>query len=272
MRLGLVITSHERPDALAAVLASVLAQRVAPAEIVIADDGSGAATHEVAAAFISRSPAPARIVSQPHEGFRVARLRNLGIAATSADYIVFIDGDMLLHPDFIADHAHHARPGFYTQGVRVHTDAPLTGRLITEPANLPSMGAAGLGGLRRLYLVRSPALASMSRLLANGVVAIKACNLGVWRDHLVRVNGFNEAFEGWGPEDKELCARLENGGVRRQTLLFGGIAFHLHHAPASRAALPANLARLAEARHEHRVRCDRGLDAHFGRAPGAQNE
>ena len=83
----------------------------------------------------------------------------------------------------------------------------------------------------------------MTRSLANGFIAIKSCNLGVWRDDLVRVNGFDEAIEGWGPEDKELCARLENAGVRRQTLLFGGIACHLHHAPASRAALPANLAR-----------------------------
>ncbi len=79
-------------------------QRVAPAEIVIADDGSGAATREVIESFMARSAVPVRLVSQPHEGFRVTRLRNLAIAATSADYVVFIDGDMLLHPEFIADH------------------------------------------------------------------------------------------------------------------------------------------------------------------------
>jgi hypothetical protein len=103
----------------------------------------------------------------------------------------------------------------------------------------------------------------MTRTLANDFIAIKSCNLAAWRDDLVRVNGFNEAFVGWGPEDKELCTRLENAGVRRQTLLFGGIACHLHHAPVSRAALPANLTLLADARREPRVRCDLGLDAHF---------
>lgn len=273
MRLALVITTHERPDALAAVLASVAGQSAAPAEIVIADDGSGAATRGVIADFIARSAVPALEVSQPHEGFRVARLRNLAIAATTADYVVFIDGDMLLHPQFIEDHTRHARRGRYTQGVRVHTHAALTRRLIAEPAALPSPWAAGLGGLRRLYLLHSPALSSATRSLANGLVATKSCNLGVWRDDLVRVNGFDEAFEGWGPEDKELCARLGNAGVRRQTLLFGGIACHLHHAPASRAALAANLAILGETRQKHTVRCVRGLDAHIlGRAPGAQNE
>jgi glycosyltransferase involved in cell wall biosynthesis len=263
MRLALAITSYERPDALAAVLACVARQRVAPAEVVIADDGSGAATREVAAEFIARSPVPARIVSQPHEGFRVARLRNLAIAATEMEYLVFIDGDMLPHPEFIADHARFARQGFYTQGVRVHTDARLTRRLIADPAQWPGFWSSGLGGLRRAYLLHSPAAASLTRTLANGFVAIKACNQGIWRDDLIRVNGFNEAIEGWGPEDKELAARLGNSGVRRQTLLFGGIACHLHHAPASRAELPRNLALLADARRERRVRCDLGLDAHF---------
>ena len=68
-----------------------------------------------------------------------------------------------------------------------------------------------------------------------------------------------------------MCARLDNAGVRRQTLMFGGIAFHLHHAPASRTALAANLALFADARRQRRVRCETGLDAHLGsRAKGAQ--
>jgi len=273
MRLALAITTFERPDALAAVLDRVCRQRVAPAEIIIADDGSGPATREVIESFRTSSAAPVRLVSQPHEGFRVTRLRNLAIAATSADYVVFIDGDMLPHPEFIADHQRHARQGFYTQGVRVHADQALTRRLIANPGLLPSFSSAGLGGLRRLYLLHSPAMASMTRLVANGLIAIKSCNQGFWRNDLLRVNGFDEAISGWGAEDKELCARLENAGVRRQTLLFGGIACHLDHAPASRAALPANLAALDRTRREHRVRCERGLDAHAGsRAQGAQNE
>jgi glycosyltransferase involved in cell wall biosynthesis len=272
MRLALAITTFERPDALAAVLDRVGRQRVAAAEIIIADDGSGAATREVIERFMASSTATVRLVSQPHDGFRVTRLRNLAIAAATADYVVFIDGDMLPHPSFVADHQRHARRGFYTQGVRVHADEALTRRLIATPASRPSFASRGLGGLRRLYLLHSRAMASMMRFAANGLIAVKSCNQGFWRDDLVRVNGFDEAITGWGAEDKELCARLENAGVRRQTLLFGGIACHLHHAPASRDALPTNLAALDRTRREHRVRCELGLDAHFGRAQAAQNE
>jgi glycosyltransferase involved in cell wall biosynthesis len=262
LRNALVVTTYERPDALAAVLASVTRQSIAPAEILIADDGSGAPTRELVARFIAASPVPARLVSQPHQGFRLTRLRNLAIAATRADYLVFVDGDMLLHPEFFADHLRFARPGFYTQGVRAHADAALTRELIATTTR-PGFFSRGLGGLRRAYLLRLPAIAAVTRRLANGLIAIKGCNQAFWRDHLVRVNGFNEDIVGWGPEDKELCARLEANGVRRQTLLFGGIACHLQHAPAARDALPANLAVLERTCRERKLRCEHGLDAHL---------
>jgi len=245
------------------VLASVGRQRTPPREIVIADDGSGAATLEVIESFARSHAVPVRLVRQEHQGFRVARLRNLAIAAATGDYLLFVDGDMLLHPDFVADHTRFARRGFYTQGVRARADARLTARLVAEPAAFPAASTRGLGGLRRAYLLHSMPLAGVLRRAANAFVALKACNLGAWRADLLRVNGFDEDMIGWGPEDKELCARLEHAGVHRQTLLFGGIACHLHHPPASRAALEANLAILAATRATRRVRAERGVDTHL---------
>jgi glycosyltransferase involved in cell wall biosynthesis len=271
MRVALIVTTYERADALATVLDSVTRQDTPPAEIIVADDGSGPATREAIASFLARSAVPARVVSQPHEGFRVTRLRNLAIAATAMDYLVFVDGDMLLHAGFVADHIRLARPGFYTQGVRARADAALTQALIARPGTHPHAWTRGLGGLRRAYLLHSPRLGALTRRLANGFIAIKGCNQGFWRADLERANGFNEAIVGWGPEDKELVARLENAGVRRQTLLFGGIAVHLHHAPASRAALPANLAVLEATQRERKTRCELGLDAHGRRVRDAQN-
>jgi len=262
LRIALAITTYERPDALAAVIASVARQSLLPDEVVIADDGSTPRTQALITSLAAGAAVPTRVVSQPHEGFRVARLRNLATSWTRAEYLLFVDGDMLLHSEFIADHARLARRGWFTQGVRARADANLTAKLLADPARCPSPVDPGLGVLRRAYLLHSPAMARACRRFANSFVAIKACNLGAWREDLVRINGFNEDIVGWGPEDKELCARLEHAGVRRQTLLFGGIAVHLHHTAASRAQLPANLALLRATRRERRIRCDRGLDSH----------
>lgn len=258
----LVVTTHERPDALARVLAGVAAQGRPPDELIVADDGSGAATAAVIDHHAAAAPYPVRHAWQPHQGFRAGRIRNVAIALTRCDYVVLLDGDMVVHPQFLADHMDLARPGYFSQGVRIQLDDGATRRLLDPAEPLPGPMAAGLGVARRSYAVRVPALARALRTVANGVISVKSCNQGFWRDDLVAVNGFDEAMTGWGSEDKELCARLENAGMRRQTLILSALAWHLAHAPAPRLAAAANRARWVETVRTGRRRCEAGLDAH----------
>lgn len=259
--LTLAVTTFERPDALRAVLDSVLGQADLPQQVIVADDGSGAATRAVIDAFTAAAPMPVHHAWQPHEGFRLTRLRNLAIADARGEYLVFVDGDMVLHHDFIADHRRLARRGWFTQGVRIALDAPATTALLAAPRRDLHAGSPGLGGLRRAYALHLRALQPAMRRVANAFVAIKGCNQGFWRDDLVAADGFEEAIEGWGPEDKELCARLGFAGIRRQTLLFGGIAWHLDHPPAARDRRDANQGLLAETLATRRTRARSGLSS-----------
>ncbi|MFM7800299.1 MAG: glycosyltransferase [Planctomycetota bacterium] len=258
-RVTLAITTHARADALARVLACVRAQSRPPDELIVAEDGADAATaavvaHHASVASAAQTAPRLRHLQQPHQGFRVARLRNLAIAAATGDYIVFVDGDMLLHPRFVEDHARCARRGYWTQGVRVPLGA--------DASTLPGPLSRGRFGLRRAALWYAPRLQRALRSPGAGLLAVKSCNQGFWQDDLLRVNGFDERFEGWGPEDKELCARLGHAGVRRQALLGGGIACHLHHPPAPRDRRAFNESLLAATLAARTTRCERGVDGH----------
>ena len=262
-RVTLAITTHARADALARVLTCVRAQSRPPDGLIIAEDGVDPSTAEVILHHAERAASASsatrvRHVQQHHQGFRVARLRNLAIAAATDDYIVFVDGDMLLHPRFLEDHMRCARPGYWTQGVRVPLDA--------DASALPGPFSRGRFGLRRAALWHAPRLQRVLRGPGAALLAVKSCNQGFWRADLLRVNGFDERFEGWGPEDKELCARLEHAGVRRQALLGGGIACHLHHPPAPRDRRALNESLLAATLASRATRCERGVDGHR-RAP-----
>jgi glycosyltransferase involved in cell wall biosynthesis len=264
MRCCLILTTYERPDALACVLASVARQTRRPDEIVIADDGSGPATHAVVRDFAARSRCAVRHVTQPHEGFRAGRIRNAAIASSDCDYVLLVDGDMLLDPRFVADHVALARAGHYSQGVRIPLDDGATRRQLALPAELPGPLAPGLVGMHRAYALRAPGVAALLRRAANSFVAIKSCNQGFWRRDLVAANGFDESIRGWGSEDKELCARLDNAGLRRQSLVFAAIAYHLAHAPAPRDSADANRARWQQTLRCGRTRCEAGIDGHHG--------
>ena len=261
-RCCLVVTTYERPDALERVLESVAAQSRPPDELIVADDGSGPATARVVERHARAAGCPVAHEWQPHQGFRAGRIRNAAIARTRCDYVVLLDGDMVLHPAFLAEHLALARPARYSQGVRILLDDAATRRLLRPGSALPRLASPGLGLARRTYALHAPRLARLLRRPANALVAVKACNQGFWRRDLLAVNGFDEAFTGWGAEDKDLCARLDNAGVARQTLLFASIAWHLAHPPAARDDAAANLRRWRHTVDSRRVRCDAGIDGH----------
>lgn len=260
MRVALVVTTFERPDALARVLESVAAQSRPPDELAIADDGSGPATRALVAAHAARTGRPVVHAWHAHDGFRAGAARNRAIARVTSDYVVLIDGDMVLDREFVADHAAAATRGCWTQGCRLPLDAAATRAVLAGDA--PERWRTSLDARHRLQGHRRPALARTLAPVAGALLAVKACNQGHWRADLQRVNGYDEELVGWGAEDKELCARLAHAGVRRRGLLCAALAWHLHHAPASRDRASHNLARLATTRAERRTRCVAGLDRH----------
>jgi glycosyltransferase involved in cell wall biosynthesis len=262
MRLTLLVTTFDRPDALGCVLTSIERQTELPDEVIIADDGSGPSTRHVIDEFRQRFTREVHHAWQPHDGPRVGRARNMGIAIATGDYIVQIDGDMVLHPEFIADHARAAQLGYWVQGTRILLDDRRTRELLEHGPRTFSPLSAGIGLKRRAYALRCPVAARLTRQVANAFVAIKGCNQAFWRADLERVNGYNEKMTGWGSEDKELAARLIHAGVRHSTLLFAGIAYHLHHEPAPRDRQAINDAILRATQRQRRVRCTLGLTQH----------
>ena len=54
-------------------------------------------------------------------------------------------------------------------------------------------------------------------------------NIGIDRNDLIRVNGFDEDFVGWGGEDIDLSRRLGLIGVDYHGTVGRCIVFHLHH-------------------------------------------
>ena len=95
MRVSVIIPTYNRADLLPATLASIRAQTLPPAEIIVIDDGSTDATP----ALLAASP-DLRAIRVPNGGDLVAR--NIGLASASAPYVAFCDSDDLWQPGFLA--------------------------------------------------------------------------------------------------------------------------------------------------------------------------
>lgn len=235
--VALIVTTYNRPDALERVLESIEALQRMPDEIVIADDGSDEETQALIGRWKKRLPL--QHAWQEDEGFRAAAARNRAVAMTTADYLVFLDGDCLVEHEFIARHLYLAESGSFVPGSRILISEALTQDILSNHSGVLSWN------LFHWFLAR--VLRRANRMtpffkLPNGVWrkwrrkewrGVRTCNLGVWRKDFEGVNGFDEDFHGWGHEDADLAIRLIRNGVFRKDGNFGLPVLHLWH-PSNR--------------------------------------
>jgi glycosyltransferase involved in cell wall biosynthesis len=269
-RSSLIIATYNWEPALELVLLSVLRLTELPDEVIVADDGSGPATSELIARFRERFDErrlPLLHVWHEDTGFRLAAIRNKAIAAASGEYILQIDGDIVLHPRFVAAHRHFARVGSYVQGGRVMLSPAATQQAIAEQRTRFSPLAPGLRN--RVNAVHAPWLAATVSTEQNPLRRTRGCHMAYWRDDAIRVNGFNEEFEGWGREDSEFASRLLNAGVRRRNFKFGAIGYHLWHKERAQSALDRNHELYATVQAEGHSWCERGISQHLAGSPNA---
>jgi glycosyltransferase involved in cell wall biosynthesis len=257
---SLLIPTYDWAAALAVVLGTVRRQTVLPTEVFVADDGSPPDTAALVAREAASFPVPLHHVWQPDSGFRKGRILNEAMARARGDYLIQLDGDMLAHYDFVRSHLRFARRGVYLQGSRVMLGAEATARCLD--AGRPLVGPFSPDVRNRINAISAPFLTRFVRGARGAVHRTRGCNFSFWRDDIVRVNGYNEAIEGWGREDSELVARLQNAGVRRRNLKFAGVAYHLDHRVLPAAAVPNQQEMLDRTVRDRIVRCDAGLDGH----------
>jgi len=265
MRTAVIVTTYNRPDALAAVLEGYLAQIGATFELIVADDGSTADTGEVVTRYAARAPFPLRHVWQEDRGFRAAAARNRALAATQAEYIIFTDGDCIPRRDFVARHCALAERGCFLVGNRVLLSAGFTRRALTEHLPLHQWGALRwlaarcTGGINRWLPLLSLGDGAWRHSAPRRWEGAKTCNLSAWRADLARVNGLDESYSGWGLEDSDLVIRLLHAGIRHKNARFATPVLHLWHRENDRSLLPENRLRLDELLASSRIEARRGL-------------
>ncbi len=258
---SLVITTYNSPEALDLVLRSALAQSEPPSEIIVADDGSTNDTAMLIEEYQVTSTISVAHVWQEDLGFRAAASRNRAIAVAKGNYVVIVDGDMLLHHDFIKDHKQMALEGTFIQGSRVLLSQEYaTLRISTK--NI-SVSLYEKGFENRKNALRFPLLSRLLALKSRSLAGIRSCNMSFFRNDCIRVNGFNEDFVGWGREDSEFAVRLINSGILRRNVRFSALACHLGHPDNPRQSLPDNDLILEQAIAGKLTTCQNGIDKYL---------
>lgn len=265
--ISVIVTTYKREDALEAVLRSLARQTDAEFEVIVADDGSGPETAALVEAWKARVGHRVEHVWHQDSGFRAAEIRNRAVLASRGTYVIFIDGDCIVRPDFVAIHRGLAEKGAFVTGNRILLSRKLTERILEQQLS-PETWRFGRwiverlrGGINRLSALLHLPLGPLRDMRRDKWQGARSCNLAIWRSDLDKVDGFDADYSGWGKEDSDLILRLLHAGVRRKDGVFATGVIHLWHAEADRSQLNDNERKLGVVVDGDRVRAQRGLSA-----------
>jgi glycosyltransferase involved in cell wall biosynthesis len=261
LKISLLISTYNWPEALDLVLLSVEKLTVKPDELLLADDGSTPETTNLINAFKKRSSIPVNHVWHQDKGFNRSAILNKAIAQSTSDYIIQTDGDCILHPSFVKDHKSLAKKNRYLFGSRVSINEKVSPRLLLDKKITFNFFSPGVN--KRLRAIRIPLFSIFFKPKKDLSKKIRGCNISYWKKDFVSVNGYNEDMTGWGREDSELITRMINKGCIGKRVRYCGLIYHIWHPPASKASFNKNDQIQKDATLNKTIRCENGIDKYL---------
>lgn len=231
----MIFTTYNSPRALELVLWGFAAQTRAGAQVVVADDGSGAETKAVIDRVRSETGMEVLHVWHEDRGFRKTEILDRAILAARGEYLLFTDGDCIPRADFVETHLRLAERGRFLSGGYLKLPREVSEAI--TPEDVRSGRVADVGWLKSkgwrpgrhaLRLLRSARLAAALDRATPTSPTWNGHNASAWRDDLVRVNGYDLEMA-YGGLDRAVGECLENAGVRGKQVRFRAPVLHLHH-------------------------------------------
>ncbi|MBL1353057.1 MAG: glycosyltransferase [Zetaproteobacteria bacterium] len=259
--MAVVISTYNNPDYLNLVLQAYEQQTDKKFHIYIADDGSSEATQGLIKTFQMRALVNIQHIWHEDVGFRKARIHNLVFQQLKEGYVILTDGDCIPMPEMVAVHRQFSEKGVLMSGSRILLSQSWTQQLLQRGkfSTIHPWMSFSLRWHQKINRCLPLWIPTHTSSLSQKLSGIHGCHIALYREDLLRVNGYDESFEGWGREDSDLIARLFHAGVMRKNLR-GTPVLHLWHEENSRHHLEDNDVILQQCLSEKRQRAIQGID------------
>ena len=254
MKASLIISIYKNTRALEAVLDSIKRQTEQDIEVILSEDGEDPKM----AAFIQAYdfPWPMQHLTQPDEGWRKEKALNRAVVAAKNDWLIFIDGDCVLHPQFIENHVRYQQPGVMLAGKRVKLNPELSERCMKGEkfCLFPYLFAR-----RGCRYVEEAFYCGAAKWLRRKVKHLVGSNMSMSRNDLMAINGFDENYvlPATG-EDYDIEWRMLANGCKMVSLRNLAVQYHLYH-KENWQDQKENMVYCRQVQAENRIYCEKGI-------------
>lgn len=238
-KASLIISFYKKVDFLKPVIESLTTQTEKDFEVIVSDDGSPEEVVREVKDMLSKTNLNYEYIWHDDHGWRKNVVLNKSVVRSKSEYLIFIDGDCILHKRFVEEHINMASAGVVRAGRRVNLSPRVSKKILDGRVSQRYFG------LPVLYDLIPDSLKKRARDVEQGVYiknnrissllndkdrSIKGCNFSIYKRDLLGVNGYDERFDlpTYG-EDVDLEARLRRNGIKFLGIRNQAIQYHLYH-------------------------------------------
>ncbi|HEU5292950.1 MAG TPA: glycosyltransferase [Cyclobacteriaceae bacterium] len=238
MKVSLIISVYKDVENLKLVLDSLNFQTYKDYEIIVSEDGEFDGMKQFLANY--KHTNTIHHLTQPDVGWRKNQALNNAIRKSNTDYLIFIDGDCVLHPRFIESHIRKSGPKNIVAGKRIKLGPQYSKILKENPKDLPNFATRIRKELRAvkkdgakfyeegLFINPDSLMGFIPRL--RKMHQLKGCNMSFYKKAIEAINGFDEDYilPAIG-EDIDLTWRFRGLGYHLVSVRNIAVQYHIYH-------------------------------------------
>lgn len=238
MKVSVIIAFYNKVEFLKYVLTGFEMQSFHDFEIVIADDGSNSSVVSEIEEMIQNSDLDIQHVWHEDKGWRKNIILNKAVMASRSDYLIFIDGDCVPHPEFVREHYQNRKPGRILGGRRMNISKSFTEKLNPEKIKVGAfqryLPRAILESFSKKIKHPEKGIYLKNRWLRSKILkmntSLKGCNFSMWKEDLLSINGFDDRYlaPNYG-EDTDIELRALRKGLEIKSVKNIAVQYHLYH-------------------------------------------
>ncbi len=235
----LIISVFRKKEELELIFRALMQQSFKGFEVIVADDDSGNDMPAHVEELKGKYGLDARTVTHSFTGFGKNIILNRAIMSARTDYLVFIDGDCILHRAFIEGHLRARDANTVLCGRRVMLGEKLSARLKEDPSVMGRGSISYLSLLGDMFSKPNPGYHSEEGIyikskLLRGIrgtkITLSGCNFSLEKKLMEKINGFDEDYTGPGiGEDSDLEFRLRLAGAELRSVRNLAVLYHVYH-------------------------------------------
>ena len=236
MKISVIVPIYNRLEHFRALFICLLRQNRQIDELIITDDGSSQQILDYIADLIPKASFKIKHIYQEDKGFRKTRALNNGVINSEGELLVFCDQDLIFGEEYIEYMEKNIKKGCFLlcRPISINEEEK---DIILKKIELSNKYEELLKALPKDYLEsvnktlktdRKRRILNILKLSKRGIKLV-GMSYAVMKSDYLKVNGYDENYNGWGEEDDDFGNRLYVAGIKGKELKTPNMQIHLWH-------------------------------------------